>query len=194
MWWLALGGVALLIYAGVKNEEREARQRWEQKWESVQQTVEEHRKNIEECIEQARVSYDFRLLTSVHYSSVKVADTAYSALKDARVSLEAVSKLLVATKSRLQELKDELHKERDLNRKTELKEEIRLIQEQRKSFFDDKDKVKKQRDELHNQVKNLNQQTRMLKLAIRDRCGLQGLEWYERLEKRIKEKRPLKHE
>lgn len=80
-------GVVAAIMSSASEGERSARRNWESKREEVKKTVEEHRKNIETHLKQAQQSYDF------HFSSHRVADSAYKLLNDARDSFGATIRI-----------------------------------------------------------------------------------------------------
>jgi len=191
MWWLIpIGiGVGKLVYDYFSNQEIEARKRWENKRKEVRRTVEEHQHNIEIHIQEVKSSYDFKLLTDIHYSSFIVANSAYKLLDDARTSLNAIGKIILKTKSEKNELLAKIKQVKTKEEKKELIENLKLINELRTDLFNDKDKVKLQRDEFYNEVKRLNQQTNELKIFIKERCGRKGTDWFNRLEERIRIKR-----
>jgi hypothetical protein len=192
MWWLvpvAVAGAAAAIWKLADNDARDARRRWESQREEVRRTVEEHRTNIEQNLHRAQVSYDFHLLTDLHFSSHRVADHAYSALRDAQKSLDVMGKMLVEAKKRREELKAQKRASTSREEKAQLQQEIDLLNELRAEVFPDKDAVKEQRDGLRAELQLMNQRTRELKLAIRDRCGWKGEDWYERLEARTAARR-----
>ncbi len=185
-WWLvpvATVGAAAAIWAIFDREARDARNQWERDWKRVQRSVEDHRRNIQRNLNRAQTSYDFHLLVDLHFSSFRVADHAYSSLRDARKSLDAMGKMLVQAKHRKNEL---IQKKRaaPFEERQQIQAEIDILTELRDDIFPDKDAVKQQRDELHSELKRLNNQTHQLKIAIRDRCGYKGRDWYNRLEER----------
>lgn len=187
MWWLlpiAAVGAAGAIYAYFDGEAKDARKRWQRDRARVERTVEEHRQNIERRLDEAQASYDFHVLTDLHHSSFKVGDEAYRLLKDARASLEVMGRMLVDAKARRAEFQDALRPERDIERRRKLLAEIDMLNELRSQVFPDKDELKTQRDQLFAEVQRLNEQTRRLKGAIRDRCGSRGRDWYAKLEER----------
>jgi len=187
VWWLlpiAAAGAAGAIYAYFDGEAKDARKRWQRDRARVERTVEEHRQNIERRLDEAQSSYDFHVLTDLHHSSFRVGDEAYRILKDARASLEVMGRMLVDAKARRAEFEVALRPERDLERRRKLLAEIDMLNELRAQVFPDKDEVKAQRDQLFAEVQRLNEQTRRLKEAIRDRCGSRGREWFAKLEER----------
>ncbi|WP_020585826.1 hypothetical protein [Desulfobacter curvatus] len=196
-WWkialgvgAALGGAAVvskIIYDVVEEDEREARENWERKRKEVSRSVEEHRENIEQHIAEAQSSYDYHFLVDLHYSSVKVADQAYSLLQDARSSLVGLGKMLKKAKEEIARLQKELNvakEQKDRGKFSEFLEQIKIVKSMRKDLFNDRDKVQTQRDSFLADVRQLNSRTRSLKEAIRDRCGDRGKDWYCRLEMR----------
>lgn len=192
MWWLIPIGIGLAVAAilgSVKSEERQARARWAEKYVEVERTVAQHRANIEQHLALARQSYEFHLLTDLHFSSHRVADEAYRLLSDARTALDTVGRLLVASREKKEELKAQLDGCSHPHERRPIFAEIDAVNDFRKPVFDDKDRLKNERDSLLQEVRHLNAQTAELKLAIRDRCGEKGRDWYERLEERNRVRR-----
>ncbi len=195
MWWLIPVGIGVglkLLYDAVSEEEYEARKRWENKREEVERSIEEHQANIKAHIQQAKNSYDFHFLIDLHYSSSQVANSAYQLLDDARSSFSGMSKMLKKSKEQREALQHDLEeakKNKDRKKIHETIEQLKMINNLRKSVFDDRDKVKEQKDKFLAEVQRLNNQTRKLKEFIRDRCGDGGREWYKRLEARKRAKR-----
>jgi hypothetical protein len=188
MWWLIPVGYGLKwLYDAVTEDERGARRRWENKRAAVEKTIDEHRKNIEGNIARAQNSYNYHFLIDLHFSSAKVADSAYGLLDDARSSLDAMNKMLIKSKEQRAKLEYELENPRrpkDTRTVNELKEQLKIVSEIRKNVFEDRDKVQDQQETFFSEVKRLNIQTKELKNLIRDRCGYKGQEWYKRLEAR----------
>ncbi len=192
MWWFIPIGIGVglkLIYDAVSSEEYEARERWEEKRENLERTIKEHQENIEKHIQEAQNSYDFHFLVDLHYSSSQVANSAYKLLNDARSSFSGMSKMLQKSKEQRTILQKELKKAESCHNKKkiyEIIEELKMINDLRKNIFDDREKIKKQKEQFLAEVKRLNNQTRKLKEFIRDRCEDGGREWYDRLEARTK--------
>ncbi len=195
MWWLIPIGIGVglkLLYDAVSEEEYEARERWESKREEVEKSIEEHRRNIENHIQEAQRSYDFRFLVDLHYSSSQVANSAYQLLDDARKSFSGMSKMLKKSKEQRSALQQELEEDRrikDRNKIHETIEQLKMVNELRKSVFEDRDRVKEQQTHFLSEVQRLNNQTKELKEFIRDRCDDGGQEWYDRLEARKRARR-----
>lgn len=192
MWWLIPVGIGLkLLYDAVSEEEYKARARWEDKREEVERSISDHRENIESHIRKAQSSYDFYFLIDLHYSSSQVANSAYQLLDDARITFSGISKMLKKSKERRSALQYELEEARQIkDRKKihEVIEQLKMVDELRKSVFKDRDRVKEQSVKFLSEVQRLNNQTRELKEFIRNRCGNGGREWYDRLEARKKNK------
>ncbi len=195
MWWLIPIGVGVglkLLYDAVSEEEYEARERWEDKREEVERSIEEHQTNIEEHINQAQRSYDFHFLIDLHFSSMKVANSAYQLLDDANSSFNGMSKMLKKSKEQRTALQSELENAKDSKDKKaiyEVIEQLKMVNDLRKNVFADRDKMKAQKEQFLSEVKRLNNQTRELKEFIRDRCDDGGKKWYDRLEARKQAKR-----
>jgi len=190
MWWLIPIGIAVglkLIYDSVSDNERAARRNWQEKRKDVERSIEEHRANIGKHLDQAQSSYDFHFLTDLHFSSHKVADSAYRLLKDARCSRNGLGKMIMKSKEQRTSLENQLKSARTNNRQAEINDiinQLKLVNDLRRNLFDDNDTLKSQVQDFMNEVKRLNAQTARLKEAIRDRCGQRGIDWYNRLEER----------
>ena len=101
MYWLipvGIIGIGALLYSALDNSAGQKRKEWESKYRQVQDDVESHRKNIEAHLARARASYDFYLLTNLHYSSMKVADEAYKLLSSSNEALDAIGDTLQKAK------------------------------------------------------------------------------------------------
>ena len=191
MWWLIRVGLKLL-YDAVSEEEYKARERWESKREEVEKSIDDHRRSIENHIQEAQCSYDFHFLVDLHYSSSQVANSAYQLLDDARKSFSGMSKMLKKSKEQRSALQQELEEARrikDRNKIHETIEQLKMVNELRRSVFEDRDRVKDQQTHFLSEVQRLNNQTKELKEFIRDRCDDGGQEWYDRLEARKKARR-----
>jgi uncharacterized coiled-coil DUF342 family protein len=185
----ALFGVAMYIYDSLQQRSSSERNRWYAKREEVQRSIEWHREQITQHLEQAKQSYDFHVLVNMHFSGVKVADEAYKLLKDARVSLDAIGTALVETKTQRDLLFAKRKDTKSKEDRDEISKEIDSLQQLRKSLFENKDEIKRERDELSEKVKKLNSEVHDLKNAINERTGSKGREWYQRLEARKAQKR-----
>lgn len=184
---LAVGAIGAWLFNSVSESEKQAEMSWQKKRIEVEKTLVEHQKNIEKHISQARDSYDFHFLVDMHYSSVKVADSAYKLLSDARESLNGLGKMIVNTKQRKLELEKELEnakKDKNKNEIHRIVEELKMINELRRELFFQKEILISQKNSFYNEVKRLNNQTSNLKHFIRQRCGGRGIQWYNKLEAR----------
>lgn len=182
MWWIAVPAVLYGIYKLVSDEEKRSYGEWSEKRVQVEKTLEEHEKNIKDHINQVQSSYDFHFLTNMHFSSMKVADAAYKMKKSADMSLDTISRMIMGTKEVKTKLEEELVNAKSTNTKREITRiinELKDINVYRKKLFDEKDKIKLQRDSFYAKLKRLNTRTAELKIFIRDRCGFRGQEWYQ---------------
>jgi len=187
--WEIVGGIAIGI-AGmalleVLNEEagREKR-RWESKRREVERDIEYHRSNIKNHINEAQWICDFHTLCNLHYSSVKIADEAYKLLQDSKKSLHSIGNTLVQAKKQINDLYNKRKMTSDKEEAMRITQEINGLKSLRSQLFPQKDQLKNERNLFYEKVKQLNSQTRNLKLAIRDKTGSRGREWYNRLEAR----------
>lgn len=183
MWWLIPIGIGVAAAAIIKALDSEAgaeRERWNQRYQDTQRDIEWHRKNIEEHLREAQQSYDFRLLTDLHFSSMKVADEAHKLLAGAHASISAIVKALTSAKEQIAQLAEERKSAIGYKARKAISEEIDGLRKLRTSLFEDKNALTAQRENFLSEVKRLNNQTRLLKEAIRDRTGSRGTEWYQR--------------
>ena len=194
MWWLIpVGIVALkLLHNVVSEDEYRARSNWQAKRVEVEKSLSDHQANIETHINHAQHSYDFHFLTDLHYSSLQVANAAYTLLDDAKKSLSGINKMLVSAKQQREQLQQTLEIARANKDKAVIHdtiEQLKMVNELRKSVFDDRDNIQQERDRLLAELQKLNNRTRELKDLIKNRCGSKGSDWYYRLEARKQQKR-----
>jgi FtsZ-binding cell division protein ZapB len=187
---LLAGGAILMgaaIYGIVSEEEKNARRRWEQKRDDVENTLKLHKRKISEHIRKKNNNYRFHQLVNLHYSSVLKANAAYKLLQDAKTSIGSINKMLKTAKEqkiKLQKMIDDAKIKNDRESVSKLIHELRLLNEFRNKLFDERDDLYAQKDNLYNEVKKLNAETRKLKEHIRDFCEERGRTWYKKLEER----------
>lgn len=189
IWWVvaaAIGvlGIANAILNRLKESAAVERERWHREYEQLEREVIRYEKQIASRVQQAQRTVDFHQLTQLHFESMKTADHAYRLLSDARTALNAIGIAIRDAGREKNRLIAEKRKTWNPLKKSQLEQEISALIELRNHLFPDKDALKAQRNRFHNQVKRLNAQTHALKIAIRDRCGPQGRDWYNRLERR----------
>ena len=196
MWWIIpvggglVGSVIALIRAATSESEREARGRWEETRREVERSVKKSRRNIERHANQAKKNYDLRVLLDDHYLSVQAADAAHKLLDDARSSLHGINKMIRAAKNQRVFLRDKLEKAIQGKNNAlihDIEQGMEEILKTRQSFFNDKNKIEKQKDSILKEIRKLNNRTRKLKELIQDRHGIKGLELCNRLEERTLE-------
>jgi hypothetical protein len=192
MWWLvpvgAVGAVAA-IYSYFSSKERDAAERWARDRERVERTIEEHRHNIEANIAAAKASLDFKFLLDLHYSSFRVADEAYRLKSDASATLDTMGRMLDDARTRRDELHLQLRGDLSSSERNALRSEIQMLNELRSSVRPRFQQVLDEKRVFASELSRLNEQTRALKVAIRDRCGQRGRDWYARLEERKRARR-----
>ena len=198
MLWLIPVGIGVigfglkLLSDIVSEDEYRARSNWQAKRVEVEKSLSDHQANIEAHINHAQHSYDFHFLTDLHYSSMNVANAAYALLDDAKKSLSGINKMLVSAKQQREQLQQTLETARANKDKALIHdtiEQLKMVNELRKSVFDDRDNIQQERDRLLAELQKLNHRTRELKDLIKNRCGSKGSDWYYRLEARKQQKR-----
>lgn len=182
MFWLAVPAALYIGYKLLTREEENSYNNWRSKREEVEKTLDEHKEHIKKHIEDAQSSYDFHFLVEMHYSSMKVADAAYKTLKEAKPATDAIFRTLKETKLMKKNLENELviaKQNKDKKNIKRIYDELKNINEFRKGLFVEKDTLVNQQNNFLTKVRELNHQTRELKLYIRDRCGSRGESWYQ---------------
>lgn len=191
IWWLIVGiiggviGVANAILNRLRNTAAKQRQRWANEYQAVERQIQQYDRQIQYKLQEAQYTVDFHVLTNLHFESMKIADHAYELLKDSRVALDAIGNAIVeAAKEKNRLIAEKRSLPSYSSRKPQLEQEIGALVELGNQLYPDKDQLKTQRDHFHNQVAQFNARTHTLKLAIRDRCGERGQDWFRRLEAR----------
>ncbi|HNO74378.1 MAG TPA: hypothetical protein PKG49_01935 [Nitrosomonas mobilis] len=139
---LALVGAGVWIYNELQEQAGAERERWRSKREEVQRSIEWHEAQIRDHLSHVRESYDFKVLVDMHFSCMKVADQAYSLLKDAITSLEKIGEAIAKTKEQRDLLFDKKKASKNKAERDEIQKEISSIQELRSKLFADKDEIK----------------------------------------------------
>jgi uncharacterized coiled-coil DUF342 family protein len=183
--WLVSLGVAYInsVVNSYYPHHNKARKNWEAKRIQVKRSLEEHQRNIDRHIAQAQSSYDFHFLTDLHHSSVNVADAAYKLLNDARDHLAGINELLVGAKEQRTTLQATLESARTNKDKAliyDTIEQLKMVNELRKTVFEEKEKLKQEKEHLFAELQNLNHRTKELKDLIKTQCGIKGRDWYNR--------------
>ena len=192
---MLVGAAAVAAWKHFDDGAKEARSRWERDRKSVEKTLKEHRKHLAKHLAEAQDRADFVLLVDVHFSSHRVGDAAYKLLDDARISLRAMNSMLRDIDENGVALERSMRRMGPTQR-TQLAAEIASLVQMYDAIVPDRDAVVAQAGALRDDVAGMNAQTRELKLAIRDRCGSRGRDWFDRLEERTRQRekdRPTKH-
>ena len=194
VWWIVPAtvgalGIANYILNKLKRAASVQRLRWHNEHQQLEQQIIRYEQRIAHQIREAQKGAEYHQLRQLHYESFKTADVAYMLLSDARVSLNAIG---IAIRDAGKEKKNLIYQKDNTPgayKKSKLNQEIISLISLRNHLFPDKDQLKHQRNQFYSQVNRLNSQTHTLKSVIRDRCGSQGREWYQRLEERSRQKR-----
>lgn len=186
MWWLIpiAIGAAGAIYAAISGEEKDAARRWERDRARVERSIEEHRANIERHLEEAKESYNFQFLKDVHHSSFRIADEAHKLQRDAESAVATTTRILDAAREKRAEFERVLQTHIPIERRREVLKEVELLVQLRAEVLPTFHTLRAQRNTFVAETRRLNAQTRAIKEAIRDRCGVRGREWYDNLEAR----------
>lgn len=181
---IALVGVGAWIYNELQEQSGVERERWRSKREEVERSIQWHEFQINNHLSSARNSYDFKVLVDMHFSCMKVADQAYSLLKDARISQKKIGEAIGETKIQMGILFEKKMSSKSFLEKNKIQDEISSLQNLRSHLFNEKKQIENQKLVFESRVKDLNAKTHELKISIRDRTGQKGMDWYARLELR----------
>lgn len=190
MWWIigliiaGIVGIANAILESLRKEVAVERQRWETTYHQVEAQVRQYQQLLDEQLYTAQYTYEFSKLTNLHHASMRVADATHTLFDDARRTLDAMGRAIVSAAQQRKQL--EQRKRGAWFWETgRLESEIQSLHKLRDEILvPDKDKVKSERDHLLQEIRQLNQQTAALRDLIRDRCGPQGVAWYNALVER----------
>jgi uncharacterized membrane-anchored protein YhcB (DUF1043 family) len=169
-WWVATAVIGGIVYA-LSEEEKEAKERWEEKKEEYDTTLHTAKKEIETHFHSRNITYELSRLKSLHYNSVQVANRAYSLYEDTKITLNGIHKMLRTSKSQKINLEIELRQakaNRNKKRVQEIFQEFKMINELRRNLFQEKDRLFKEREVFLAKVRDLNNNTRKLKLKIEE--------------------------
>lgn len=191
MWPLiALAGVVLtaigksLYEKYFSNKELEAKKNWQENVIKVEKYISDQEVKISEYTSRKNSEIDFHTLTNVHFTSMKIADQAYRLFDYSKIYLDAMNRNLKITTERKNKINSLFNSKIEYNKKVKLTEELKGLNEMRNQLFDDMDILNSQKISLQTKLKSFNIRTSSLKFQIRDNCGQQGSDWYNRLEQR----------
>lgn len=193
MWFLIpIAAVAVglaYLYENVTEEEKRAAQAWKEKRNELEQTIEDHERNIRSYLRARTQILNYHEMVEYHYSSVQVANAAYNLMKDSQVALFGLNNLIHKTNIHRKNLQRDIELAKQKNEKQIVYEkikEIKIINAIRTQQFEERDILKQQTEEFNKKLRELNIQTSEIKEKIRISCGQRGRDWYDRLENRKK--------
>lgn len=182
---IALTAIGKAIYENYfSNKEKKAKKEWQENREKVENFISQQEIKIEEFTSKTNTEEDFYKLTDIHFTSMRIADKAYQLFDYSKIYLEAMNRNLKLTADRKNKIHSLFKSKIEYEKKLKLTKEINELNEVRKALFGDKDTLKKQTDDLKSKLKSFNIRTSTLKFRIRDNCGEKGIDWFERLEQR----------
>ena len=191
MWFLIpVAAVAVglaFLYENVTEEEKRAAQARKEKRNELEQTIEDHERNIRNYLRARTQILNYHEMVEYHYSSVQVANAAYNLMKNSQVALLGLNNLIHKTNSHRKNLQRDIELAKQENKKQIVYEkikEIKIINAIRTQQFEERDILKQQTEEFNKKLRELNIQTSEIKEKIRVSCGQRGRDWYDRLENR----------
>lgn len=192
MYWLLAAPIAYLaysIYDKFSSKEKKAKKNWEENRRSVEKKIEEQERKLEDYLKRKKTEEDYYSLIDVHFSSMKIADQAYSLLTYSKIYYDAMNRNIKLTSDRKDKILNLFQTKIKYEKKLKLTEELEQIKEVRKALFNDKDTLNNQTKEFKVKLKEFNKRTSKFKFEIRDNCGNKGREWFDRLEQRKKQRK-----
>ena len=115
----------------------------------------------------------YHQLVNEHYASVKLADEAFSILRQAAAEQQKIDELIQQAKQERKACRNGI----DLVKANDL---TRIIVQLAKIYTD----LKRESDDFRVRTRELNDNTAELRETIRSNCGQRGQEWYQRLQQR----------
>jgi len=115
----------------------------------------------------------YKQLVNEHFASVKLADEAFSILRQTAKELHKINELIKQAKQERKACRNG----RDFVRANDI---TRTIVQLAKIYTD----LKRERDAFRTRTRELNDNTAELRETIRSNCGVKGVEWHQRLQAR----------
>jgi hypothetical protein len=187
MYWLLVAPIALLaykIYDKFSSKEEKAKKDWEENKKNVEQRIVNQEIKIKNYLKQRKTEADYYQLKEVHFTSMKIADQAYNLLNYSKVYYDAMNRNVKLTSDRKKEILELFKSGLNYKKKLKLTQELKQIDEVRKSLFKNKEVLENQITSFKSKLKNFNMRTSKFKYQIRDNCGDLGKNWFDRLEQR----------
>lgn len=187
---LLIGAIFVFGFAQILKEELEAKAA--KKYEEFKIRSEEYKEKINNAkkelyreLDRVITDSNFTDLCKYHYNCMLLADEAYN--ESENIS-QVINDVYLTIKKAKEKKSNLYYKKENLKRNGEYKEAGNISKEMNniQDFIDElyvrMDKLKKEKQDYISLVKELNVNTRRLKLKIRD-SGKRGLEWYNNIQK-----------
>ena len=137
------------------------------------QELKEKRLRIALSLKSSRDNIRYHQLVNEHYASVKLADEAFNLLRQTVKELRKIDELIKQAKRERKVCRTT----RNFSKADDL---TQMITQLAKLYAG----LKQERDSFNTRTHELNNNTAELREIIRTGCGVKGIEWHERLQKR----------
>lgn len=188
IWMVPLITAAAAAIHFLSEADREAQRRRDEAQREMEMSIEEHERRIERYVHESDSSYRYEELRQFHFSSHKVADQAYQLLQSRYATMRDVDKRIF----KLRKLKKTIYKKASecTSRKEqrELWADLKTCSTQLRALSEHRDEESAIADGFKRKLDHFNQTTMRLKYQIRDHCGWQGQQWFDRLEERKRQR------
>jgi len=182
-------GVALAAGAGkllldfFEEEACSARSEWQARSAELARKTDEYNRALERQLTTSAQAIEFRRLRNLYQGSIEQANLNYGFLRDGRMYLDQLNQLLRQTMKARKSLRETMQNGHAAE-KQEARNRMQALLDFRDQLFEERSGAAERNELRLRQVRDLNSNTRRLKLQIRDNCGHGGRIWFARLEQR----------
>lgn len=178
MYWV-IGAVAVGALVWLSSEEDSARSDYQNAGRHLERETKKRRAELASIRKNRALAADFYRHNELYFASVQTANACYD-LYDKQKKLV---KMFAQKKAMFDQQITELKKQRDTatgQQKQAIREELTKTREYFAQAKEQLAVLAEEKERLLAEVRYLNQETRELKLYMRDNCGKKGRDWYQR--------------
>jgi chromosome segregation ATPase len=161
-------GAAVAIGAALIDEAECQYNNWVEKRGDLEDEIIELTEQIEDHLEEARYSFNIKILKADRRASIDLANTAYKLYRDAQHALKAFGHNIVRTNQEISKYYNQRKESHDQSVKSECTKEIKNLKAYKTILFRTNDSLKQEKENYYNQLRKLNRQTAKLRDMIEE--------------------------
>tara|TARA_R110002167_G_C12690910_1_gene652403 strand:+ start:907 stop:1485 length:579 start_codon:yes stop_codon:yes gene_type:complete len=192
MWQWVLGGVALAI-VGACCERESARSSYEGRQHRIQEKTRDFQRQLQQQLQRNQAHLKFVESTNLHYQSHLHGVQVRQEIQQLHKQIDTNQTLREDLRGIIKQAFEQKHSSQSRDEKRAIQDNIEQLLEVKQQTQERIGQGYQMLKQLIEQLKDCDGKTRALKMRIRDECGIQGQQWYEKMEARTHQKRLSAH-